>query len=393
MRNLSRLFVHHNPFYLLSALSMLLGCFLLSRALAPEPGHAGKLVLLIGVLNLYEALLIGLALFLIVGRGLVRDGRSLLVLESVFLVDATFLGSELYASDLGIGALVAGGLFLLALLKLGTVGRVLRVPLPPPLWFAMAPLAVLLAVPGIFAALAQARLLSLPIVYLLWWVLALLVVIQAAVERDWPAAPVRSPAAAGADALRVALGIAPLASLAAHLIGAGWVQGLGFYPSFLGPLFLALGIRSALREVPSLPRKSSLWWPATGVLVSLGASSDLVVTNLGVPLSPLRVTLVGAGLSYLLAFRIHRLRVFVWSACLCLGAAWAGHTLVAMVSSVTWLWRVLGSWPRRIAPRTTGEWGLLAVGLSFVLLIVGALQSLWRPRTPEPPRSWGGTLR
>ena len=173
----------HNPFYLLSAFSMLLGCWILSRALALEPGHAGKLVLLIGVLNLYEALLIGLALFLIVRRGLVRDGRTLLWVESVFLVDATFLGSELYASDLGLGGLLALGLFLLTGLKLAAIVRGLGVRFDPVLWIGIVPVGVLLAVPGVLAGLAQAHLLSLPVVYLLWWLVALLVVAQAIVER------------------------------------------------------------------------------------------------------------------------------------------------------------------------------------------------------------------
>jgi hypothetical protein len=377
--------VGHNPFYLLSAFSMLLGCWILSRALALEPGHAGKLVLLMGVLNLYEALLIGLALLLIVRRGLVRDGRTLLWVESVILVDATFLGSELYASDLGLGGLLALGLFLLTGLKLGAITRGLGVRFDPALWIGIVPIGVLLAVPGGLAALAQAHLLSLPVVYLLWWLVALLVVAQAIVEREWPAGAATSPPEEGAAALRRAIGVLPCASLVVHLIGAGWVQGVPFDTSLLGPVFLALGLRSLLRDVASAPRKGSLWWPAAAILMSLGAPQGLVVTGVGgLLLSPLRVAVVAAGLTYLLAFRIHRSPVFAWCAGLCLLGAGAGHTVAAMASTFVSLARTVLSWSGRLVPRTASQWGVVTVGLSFVLLALGARKSLLRPSAPAP---------
>ena len=379
MPKLTGLVGKHNPFYLLSALSMLLGCLLLSRALALEPGHAGKLVLLIGVLNVYENLLIGLALFLIMERGLVHDGRLLLWLESVFMVDATFLGSELFASDLGAGAIVAGALFLLGCVKLVVITRGLRIPFGSAQWMALVPLSALLAVPGIFAALAQVHLLTLPVVYVFWWVLALLMVVQAVTERPLKAVAA-STSETGAVTLRHALSLVPFASLAAHLLAAAWVQGLEFHPSLLGPPLVALGLRRVLRDVPSAPSGSSLWWPAAAAFVSLAAPASLVLPGWGgVVLSPLRVTLVAVGLVYLLAFRVHRARDFAWAAGLCLAGAGAGHSLGAMVSSASWLVRTVFFRSGRLIPRTTGQWGMLTVGLAFVLLALGARLSLRRP--------------
>jgi hypothetical protein len=380
-----RAVARHNPFYLLSAFSMLLGCWILSRALALEPGHAGKLVVLIGVLNLYEAMLIGLALFLIVRRGLVRDGRMLLWVESVFLVDATFLGSELYASDLRLGGLLALGLFLLAGLKVAAIVRGLGVRFDPAVWIGLVPVGVLLAIPGVLAALAQAHLLSLPVVYVLWWLVALLVIAQAVVERERPAGAATSSPEEAAAALRRALGVLPCASLAIHLIGAGWVQGVRFDVSLLGPVFLALGLRSLLRDVASAPGRGSLGWPAAAILVSIGAPQGLVVVGLsGFPLSRLRVMLVAAALAYLLALRIHKTPVFAWGAGLCLLGAGAGHTVGAMASTFTSLARTVFSWSGRLVPRTAGQWGAFTVGLSFVLLALGARKSLLRPDSPEP---------
>src|SRR5689334_12442151 len=86
--------IHHNPFYLLSALSMLAGCYALNSALSVRTGEIWKLLRLIAALNAYEAILIALGLYLIRRRHIIRDGRTLLLLESVFLADLTFLNAQ-----------------------------------------------------------------------------------------------------------------------------------------------------------------------------------------------------------------------------------------------------------------------------------------------------------
>jgi len=386
MLNLARRMTKHNPFYFASALSMFVGCYLLSRALAVAPGETAKVVALIGALNVYEGLLIGLALFLIVRRGLARDGRMLLFLESAFLVDVTLLASEVHAASRMGGALVAGSLLALAALKIGAVARVLGVPSAPLFRLALPPLALLLAAPGIFAALEDARLLSLPLVYVFWWGLAILVVAQAVDERRWSRDVPTTPVALGAAALRRALAVAPLLSLADHLVGAAWVQGLSTPACFFGPALVALGIRSALLRAPSQPWGGSIWLPTAGVLISMDVPAELVVSGAtGLVLSPLRATLFGAGLAYLLAFRLHRWKAFAWGGGLCLASAVAGHSVSAIAWSLGSLCRLVLLGARRALPRTTTQWGLLAVVSSFVLLAFGALVSLVRARAPETP--------
>lgn len=351
---------------------MFSGCYLLMRALALQPGETGKLIALIAVLNVYEALLIGLALFLIVRRGLARDGRLLLWLEAAFLVDVTLLGSELNVTDIRWGAPVSAVLLVLAVFKIRTVARVLGVPVAPWLRIALGPIALLLAAPAVLAALAQARLLSVPIAYLSWWLLALLVVTQAVEERHSPPPRAKTPAAEGAAAFCRALTILPLWSAAYHLTGAAWVQSLPAYGCFFGAFLVALGIRSALLRAPSKPWAGSVWLPPVPELLSVNPG--------GMTFSPLRSTLAAAGLAYLLAFHLHRRRVFAWGASLCFGGTCAGHSVPTIVASIAALWRAVTTWPGRVLPRTTAQWGILAVASSFVLLALGALASLFRPR-------------
>ena len=56
--------------------------------------HAHAAASLIVTLNVYEAALLAIALFLITRRGLRRDGRMLLLLQAFFLADFTFLNAE-----------------------------------------------------------------------------------------------------------------------------------------------------------------------------------------------------------------------------------------------------------------------------------------------------------
>jgi hypothetical protein len=58
----------------------------------------------------------------------------------------------------------------------------------------------------------------------------------------------------------------------------------------------------------------------------------------------------------------------------------AGTTIAASLASA---WRALIAGSGRLLPRTTAQWGLFAVASSFVLLALGALASMFRPRPPE----------
>src|ERR1700750_3236962 len=73
-----RFLAENNPFYLLSAACMLLGLLTLTNSLSFSPIPHQRLIVLIATLNLYETVLVGLALWLIVSRKIVRDGEILL---------------------------------------------------------------------------------------------------------------------------------------------------------------------------------------------------------------------------------------------------------------------------------------------------------------------------
>src|SRR5438552_15522935 len=116
-RSLFRFIIDHNPFFLLSAVCMLGGCLALTNSLSWSPIRLQRLLMLVVTLNIYEALLITLAIFLIAKRRLVRDCTILLMLEAFFLVDVTFLHAELFAASLRIGLVVNSIILVLAIAK------------------------------------------------------------------------------------------------------------------------------------------------------------------------------------------------------------------------------------------------------------------------------------
>ena len=86
-RSLLRFLTEHNPFYLLSAACMLASCLALTNSLSWISITRSRLLTLIVTLNVYEAALLAIALFLITRRKLRRDGRMLLLLQAFFLAD------------------------------------------------------------------------------------------------------------------------------------------------------------------------------------------------------------------------------------------------------------------------------------------------------------------
>src|SRR4051812_6475528 len=182
-----RFVIDRNPFYLLSAVCMLFGCIALTNSSSWVSIRLQRLLILTATLNFYELLLIGLALFLIVKRGLMRDGTILLVLQAFFLVDVTFLNSEIFAADLQTGTIVNSALFVLAIAKVGAIFWGLGISLTSGAFIVtVIELAMLFAMPGVFKKISLSHNGGLPAtaVYAAWWVIGVLPVIATILMRD-----------------------------------------------------------------------------------------------------------------------------------------------------------------------------------------------------------------
>jgi hypothetical protein len=365
--------MNRNPFYGLSAAAMLGGCYMVDHALKLEPGQLAKLLALIGVLQVYEVLLVALGTFLVATRRAPRDGVMVLMLEALFLVDGTLLATECVTAEAAAGALVAGALLALAIAKLTLVQRLVPAALSVRTAVILgAQVAVVLGVPLLASGLAPAGLLVPVSLYGLWWVTLGLPLAQAQVREAIQARGTSPPSRAVA-----AWTWLPAASVLLHVWAVGWIHDVPFRPAFLAPFLLGLALAAGRGQVAR-----QIVLPALAVLVSLGQAQFLgfaLPGPIGVPVTPVRLALVGAGAAYgFLAWR-YGYRWLVALAALFVVVGSAGGSLSSLADAGAALWRLAG----RLVPRGALGWGLTAIAASFVFLAVGASRSL-RPRRPAP---------
>jgi hypothetical protein len=384
-------FIHdRNPFYLLSALCMFTGFRVILGALNSAPGDWKTLLELIVTLNVYEVVMIGLALFLIVRRGLRRDGWILLGIEALFLVDLTNLNAELFTAMPRLGAMVNLVLLLLAMVKIVAVVRVLGLRLPIGTYAYIAgQMAFLLGLPGVFRLMRSSAAAVSPLqIYSLWWLVALLIVIGALVVRS--ARPTH-PSSMGALPWRLYT-LLPLLSLLLHLCGENRVYWVHFQPANIAPVLLAITLamnQSGLRwHRWVLP--ASLGLVLTSVVISIVPDRyehDLSLIVLGVMVSPMRLILIGsAGLTALLAFiHLSLIASLICGGCVMLASL--GSDPVDMYFHIVRLIRSVGGSAKRAVPDTGTQWGVVAIAGAFLLLGIGAVVSLKAPPpAPTLPR-------
>jgi hypothetical protein len=376
-----------NPFYLLSALCMFVGFRVILGALNSAPGDWKTLLQLIVTLNVYELVMIALALFLITKRGLRRDGWILLGIEALFLLDLTNLNAELFTAMPRLGAIVNSIVFFLAMVKILIIVRTLGLRLAPGTTiYIAAQLAFLFGLPGIFRLMRSDTATISPMqIYGIWWIAAMLVTAGAFLVRRHPANN-SSPMAALPWRLYVLL---PLISLLVHLSSQNRVYWVHFQVANVAPVLLAFAV--VVSQSRSRWSRSALRWSLGLVSVSILLSivppmyqHDLTGKLLGLPISPLRSILIGSALMTMWLALRHRSLMAAQGSAGCLVLAGMGTNVMEIDLTAMRTLRWLVDSLRRLIPETAGQWGCVAIVLSFALLGIGAVVSL---KAAPPPKT------
>jgi hypothetical protein len=391
-RRILHIILDHNPLFLLSVLCMLAGIYALDQSLAPAAGQLEKILLLLGTLNVYEALLIALAVILLIARPLLRDGKILATLEILFLADATNLNAETIFVSPRIGMLINAIILVLALTKLTILFRRLNLPFSADRFgLVAAQLALLYAMPILFHGLHAGD--ATPAhAYAIWWLIGLLPVAYHVVTRLRAAPqPLEAPHAIAAIFLAV-----PYLSLIAHLGFLHWIDGTPFYAADLSPVLLGLTVllfRSPLMRRLSLSDRRILYviLPATAVLFSINDPFELAI-HIGhhaalLPL-PLMLLAISSALVYCLAefLFLPLLAVELFAAFAYIAGPPPEVVFAAIAADIQLVWNGSVWLFKKLFPTTPTAWGALSVVASFVLLILGGAISINR-RTPESSRS------
>lgn len=371
-----------HPLYLVSALLMLLGCYLVQYAVNPSPEKLGRLGFMLGVVNIYEFCLIGIGLWLIRGRRIFVEGRLLLVLALCFLVDSTYLNTSCAGASPLAGSLINIAALALAAVKIRLVTRGLDLKLSNAENFLLgASLVVLLGMPGVFSWLliehcAFDGMLPEMSLYLGWWIVGIMLAFLPCRIFAGRATRDGESGVPGMQTVRDGLFVLPFLSLAIHLILAGAQYQRPFHACYLAPVLLGAACYR-VRIMHATHRELKSIWPliiasGLGILMSTSWPASLSFPVAHFQVTPFRLAL-GATALELTYFRLLFPRwEFPALALVYFGIAWAGKSLLAVWETVT----DTASHATKILPSTTFQWGVTAAVAAFICLGLAVMATL-----------------
>ena len=424
--SLLRFLTEHNPFYLISAACMLASCLALTNSLSWTSISRSRLLTLIVTLNVYEAALLAIALFLVTRRQLRRDGRILLLLQAFFLADFSFLNAEIATLDVRTGLAVNACLLVLAAVKIGVVIRVLKPSFTASQFgFVIAQLAVLFGAPIVLRWLdANHGILSERQFYVVWWAVGLLPALYEVLARSrgagipaclgsmysssrssdagLPASEAdRNVRPTNLDAHAAptnAYLVIPFVSLLVHLGILHWVYRVDYVAAHAAPLMLGLTVvLGRLAPTWLVPPKDVLMlrlvMPLAAVMVSWESPIrfDAGLPHAGLVLTPANLAVAGAFVVYVYCFLLPH----AWKL-LAAGVAMAavyvfGPSWQQVVATGHAGWDRAVALANRLAPRTAADWGAIGLVASFGFLALGFWMSL-RKQPDVPPIGAGGQV-
>lgn len=366
----------HNPCLLLSTLCMLLGCFLVNSALRAQNGDS-RLLVLIGVINLYEACIIPLGLLLIRRtRGTARDGWWLLLFETLFLVNATFINPDFTAWwAIPLNAV----LFVFACVKAAVILHYLRIGISlRTLGFFAVQLALLYALPIVCHLTERDGVTNPKVLYALWWIVGLLPVLydqlaRADRPREWDLVQ---------NVIRRVYVIAPWVMLVAHLRFSHWAHNSPFQLVDGTPILLGLAVASmrAGLQRSTLARLA----PAAALLISVFAPAGALQFHFAFAGAE-QTFLPGhfALAATILAYGYMASTFYFLCSLTALFIIGVAYLFQAWILAGL---RAFGRFVVSLLPTTVLSWGAAVILLAFVLLGVGTLLSLKRTKPqPSPP--------
>jgi len=375
---------------------MLGGCVAINNSLARMGAPLMQDVVLIAILNGYEAALLGLAWHLVHRRGLIHDGVMLLALEAFFLVDVVFVAAEFVTSNGALGMGLGAVLFLVAIVKLCFMAKIAGFSVRDARFSVVViQLGALFALPMVFRHFDDGDL-SPHFFYFAWWMAGILVPVCLTISQRRSCSPVH---AWGNGIVRL-LCVLPWFSFLLHLGNLHWVYNVTFYRAEAAPGLL--GLACALRHVRPTGFVGQrdlgvlkILLPMAAVCVSLDNPGPLCFAVGGqgrYRFTPTDLAVAGAYLSYVYCFAGRYAMQFVAAG----AAACLAHIFGPSAQQAgDWIFR---AWTRvsdavwSLVPKTAMHAGVAAIAAAFGFLGLGALVSLRRHEAvmqSDPPKIAG----
>jgi len=374
--------IDHNPFFLVSGVLMLAGCFMINGSAHEHPRLLWPVVALIAVFNVYELLIIGLVICLTKPRRFYRDAGFLLLLEVLLMADVSLAYNEVLIKDLPVAMIVCAIALALARVKLLLICRGIKLrPSPAGAWMTTFVIMLIFLLPGTIRELIRHEWIHEGHYHLAWWLISTLPLL-AALTGPWYLA--RRYGKSERDRLKRwcagLLVVIPITSVVLHLRAAYYIDDRAFYYYNLAPLILGLTAAWLLKHSHKSTRSKlagvAVFWAVIAGFVSLWHPHYVVMpwtSPDGWVLSPMRLTLVMAGL--LLLVTAWRCRAYLnlpvaggmWL------AASMGHSVDGIIQNTQAACHWLAQLGSGVIPDTVMGWGMLSVVGAFVFLALGAI--------------------
>lgn len=365
--------IRHNPLYFISALLMLGGYYLMVAPMQVARSEQ-NLLILFGVINCYEAILIGTA-WCLKKRDSAHPHRYWLIgLETMFLCDPTFLIEAMHTTSPSLGLIVGGIFVLLSIVKLAILQCLLDIRFDPAYFVSRIVFPVIIAVlPGwLLSVLPENKSVEL-VSWMGWNVFAVTL---------WGLLVSPPSRSSGAPAIVVrAIDLLPAAFCALHLIAADFVVSFATKPYFFAMPLLSLAIVLALfsawgrRHAGQLLAVALIW---CSMLAFNGYTmGEVVLPGAGiVELTSLTLIFLCGAAAYIVLMRMLRKLFYLLPAfALCMLAYCNGR---------------VSRWAFAVPEGRTG-WGIMLVLLAFGVLFLGVAVSVLMRRNSgskdDPPRS------
>ncbi|MEK7866078.1 MAG: hypothetical protein AAB434_05300 [Planctomycetota bacterium] len=389
-RVLARWFVQYNPLYFASALCILVGIYLVSTEIQGLRWRSERL-LLVGVLEAYQALVLaGAALLLHVARQR-RPAVILALLELPFLFDWTFQ-MEALSTLARVGPVASVAWVVLAIAKAIVLLRLFRVRLRPVGALVMlGGLAYVAALPQVLASSTNPFGIHLAAT----WALALLLGALAGFRQvvgcflvldDW-GRTVQRRALRAAGSIGAGLGLLHLAAAASQF-------GVRLGPAHAAPFVLIVALLArdevvawigavvAFALTAGTPEVASPVAAAMGLLL-LGCAHAWGRPRLHV--AAIALLALSAQLAGWSPGHLPPLVPWVWglAGCALAWVGWRAAVRLAWAASVASLLLGGSPWAHLCVPGNRLEWGLALLGAGFLWLVLGVAVN-WAARRREP---------
>ncbi len=370
-----------NPFFTLSGIFMLAGCFLVNHATHdPEVVPLKPLIITIGLFNIYNVIAAALAVWFIQKRNLQRDACALLAVPVLLAGDAALLYTELMLQHRGYGwAFAILGFGVALSLTLGVTRSLGGRPSRAVLGSITTLLLAIYILPAFLAWSAEGRWLTAWTTYALSWLAAGGVVWAWCIE--WKLRVGRFCGEREHTRFVYAfMRWLPRVLAVLFVLHVASTFRLFLTPltlPHLAPLALAIGVLTVLRGGPNRLAHSLAWalvavvlsWPA--VLVNQGIQAGQPTWPQWLPIDGIEVT---------------PWRIMLLAAGVLIGAQTRyGRGLAAPAWALAFVWfGFMGSTPRQswlaldnLRPDSTLQWGYWGIAAAFICLGLGLRSVIW----------------